>query len=194
MRPARTTPRRCWPRRGSLRLALGVCLALSGLTAWPQASEQQLIKAAFIEKFTRFTDWPTQSSVHDPDKPFELCVAGADPFHGALDELAAITPMKGKRAVVHYGRALDQIDTCNVLFVASSESTRLEAWLARARDRAILTVGDAPGFGERGVMINLYRSDDHVRFEINHGAGRAAGLVLSSRLLSLARLVGEPTP
>lgn len=182
------------------RTAMGAALVLSVLLGWPvavaapQASEQHLIKAAFVEKFTRFTQWPVQSSVNDPSKPFHLCVAGADPFAGALDELVRLTPIKGRRAVVRYGLAPTQIEPCNILIVTGANTAQLDAYLARARERAILTIGDAPGLAERGVVINFYQSADRVQFEINHRASREAGLVLSSRLLSLARLVGEVSP
>jgi hypothetical protein len=183
-----------------LRWCLAAVASLVALLAWhaapaaSRASEQQLIKAAFVEKFTRFADWPVTSSVNEPGKPFLICVAGPDPFDGALDELAGITPIKGKRAQVRYELEPRQVDACNVLVLTRASSEQLDAYLVRARARAILTIGDAPGFAERGVAINFYQSENRVRFEINHHASRAAGLVLSSRLLTLARLVGEPVP
>ena len=47
------------------------------------------------------------------------------------------------------------------------------------------------GIGEAGVMINFYRRDDKVRFEINARAAERNGLRISSKLLKLARVVGE---
>jgi hypothetical protein len=54
-----------------------------------------------------------------------------------------------------------------------------------------VTVGDTPGFGEAGVMLNLYVSNDRrVRFEANTSAAARAGIRLHSQLLRLARIVG----
>jgi hypothetical protein len=53
----------------------------------------------------------------------------------------------------------------------------------------ILTVSDAPGFVNRGGMIEFVLDSNRVRFEINLAAARAAGLNLSSELLRVATAV-----
>jgi hypothetical protein len=63
--------------------------------------------------------------------------------------------------------------------------------LESTEGRPILTVGDSEGYGERGVMINLYVEHGQVRFEINLEAARRSGLVFDFRLLELARLIGK---
>lgn len=50
----------------------------------------------------------------------------------------------------------------------------------------VLTVSDAPGFVQAGGMIGLKLRGGRIGFDINHGAARATGLVLSSQLLKLA--------
>ena len=167
--------------------------------AWPTvigAKERgpDLLKAAYIEKFTRFAEWPDASTVNEPDEPFVLCVAGPDPFHTALDELVKITPVKDKRAVVLYQIDETQVGRCNLLFVPASKSSQLESILEHTRGRPILTVGDTPGYAERGIIINLFGQGDRLRFEVNVDALHASGLTLSSRLLQLARVLGAKAP
>jgi hypothetical protein len=53
----------------------------------------------------------------------------------------------------------------------------------------VLTVGDTEGFTEAGGMINLTIVDQRVHFEINPDAARRAGMKISSKLLSLAKIV-----
>ena len=55
----------------------------------------------------------------------------------------------------------------------------------------MLTISDVPDFAAQGGMIGLKLRADRVRFDINQGASRRAGLVLSSQLLKLA---DEVTP
>ena len=50
----------------------------------------------------------------------------------------------------------------------------------------MLTVSDMEGFAEAGGVIGLMKTDEKIRFEINLLAAKEAGLVISSRLLSLA--------
>ena len=56
---------------------------------------------------------------------------------------------------------------------------------ANAR-QPLLSVGDEPGFLERGGIIALKLSDGRVRFDINLATARETGLRLSSQLLQLA--------
>ena len=56
-----------------------------------------------------------------------------------------------------------------------------------------LVVGELEGFVRRGGMISFVVEGDRVRLAVNPSRAEAAGLRLSSRLLSLARLV-PPAP
>jgi hypothetical protein len=53
-----------------------------------------------------------------------------------------------------------------------------------------VTVGEAEPFLRRGGAVWLRLPDRRVRFDVTLQAARAAGLTLSSRLLSLARVRG----
>ncbi len=81
----------------------------------------------------------------------------------------------------------------HIVFVAAGEEARLRA--SQAIVPGVLTVGESPGFAERGGVIRFILVEDKVRFEINQGAGEIAGLRLSGQLLKLATLVrNDPTP
>ncbi len=59
--------------------------------------------------------------------------------------------------------------------------------------RPVLTVADSPTFLEQGGIINVFAGDEgRLRFEIAPRHASDAGLVLSSRLLALARIVNVP--
>ena len=58
----------------------------------------------------------------------------------------------------------------------------------------MLTVGNSQQFAEAGGMIGFFMQDSHVRFAINPGAAQHANLRVSSKLLSLAKLVNYPAP
>ena len=67
-----------------------------------------------------------------------------------------------------------------MLYIAAGERAPMPL------ERGLLTVGESPGFIERGGIINLVEVDGHIRFQINQKAARQAGLIVSSRLLTLA--------
>jgi hypothetical protein len=52
-----------------------------------------------------------------------------------------------------------------------------------------LTVGESAAFADSGGMINFLVDDNKLRFDVNAEAGRRANLMMSSRLLGLARRV-----
>lgn len=161
----------------------GALLGLSPANAQSRPAEEYEVKAAYIYNFAKFVDWP--SSV---GSRLRLCLVGPSPFGGALD---------GIRGRLVKERALEvvQLDGdasaagCQMLFVSAAEERNLDRIVARARGSDILLLGDSEGFAQRGIMINLYVEEGKVRFEINLPAIRRSGLSVSSKLLSLGRLV-----
>jgi hypothetical protein len=147
------------------------------------------LKAEFIERFTRFIEWPPGSSVREPDIPFDICIAGTNPFGEYLTALARDVKIKNKPVRIVPIKKEQHLEACNVLFITAGEKPHLDEILGKVSETPVLTVGDTPGFAEKGVLINFYRSGNYVRFEINNGAAGRSGLRFSSRLLKLARLV-----
>ena len=170
-------------------------LLLAGVRLRAQVANEYEVKAAFLYKFASFVEWPEGSGVPGlggnslrPAAGAEKCIAvvGQDPFGTALDEVVA-----GKFSVRRF-RSGQEPTECRIVFIAASEKKRLPALLEHLRHSAVLTVGDTPGFCEQGGIINLTLTGNHVSLEINPDAAVMARLQLSSRLLSLARIVHQP--
>ena len=75
------------------------------------------------------------------------------------------------------------------MFIASSEAFRIDSILDYIGTKPVLTVGDTSGFGEKGVIINLYIHNDSVGFEINYEASKKATLQINSQLCTIGRLI-----
>ncbi len=159
---------------------------LPGVAAGEAVPEYEL-KAAFIYNFALFVDWPAEARKGDT---FHLCVAGRGPFETALDALRG-KPVKSQRLAVRRVDGVQDLADCHMLYVAPAEEMRLARLLGQAEGRPILSVGDAEGFSQRGVMINLRMRQDRLTFDINLNSTRRAGLAMSSRLLNLANSVIE---
>ncbi len=149
------------------------------------------VKAEFLERFTRFVEWPADRWPDDT-APFVICLAGRSPLNAVVVSRAREWRIKGRRVEVREESEPQRMVDCDLLVVAASESSRLEWLLERTARRPILTVGDGDGFGRRGVIVNFFLDAEVVRFEVNQRAVEASGLELSSRLLKLARLVESP--
>jgi hypothetical protein len=176
-------------RPGALR---GGVAALCLLTAIPllradhsEASEYQ-VKAAFLMNFTKFVEWPA-GAFRDASQPITICVYGDDPFGAALDQVVEGESVSGRRLAVDRLRRPPAPKTCQVLFISRSE--RDAPAIVAAAGPGVLTVSDQDNFLHDGGVIAFVLQARHVRFDISLRAAAKASLVISSRLLNVARAV-----
>lgn len=166
-----------------IRRALAILLLLMLPPAQAGPSEYE-IKAAFIYQIARFVEWPQRGESLSP----RLCLLGGNPFGSALDSIRDRL-LEGRRMnVVLLDPSVD-LRGCTLLFIATPAEKFLDRIAALSRDAGLLTFADTEGFAQRGAMVNFFLENDKVRFEINLEAARRSGLKISSKLLSLARIV-----
>jgi hypothetical protein len=181
---------------GLIRLLLGSPILISylglvhisGNCAPTQGPSEYKVKAAFLYSFTKFVQWPP-STFSNSNDPVTVCVFGENPFGGALQEILAGKTFNGRPFAVKEVTGTQQARGCLILFISSSERKRLKTILESLDGAAVLTIGDTQGFAEDGCMIDFVLEDSKMRFEINTIAADHARLKISSKLLSLARIV-----
>jgi len=177
-------------RLGALGAAALVCALLVALAPRGSAASEvgeYEIKAAFLYNFALYVEWPKDGA---PDAgTFVIGVLGEDPFGPILDRIAHNKTVNGKKIVIKRFDTIEDYTPCHILFIAASEADRLAAILKTLNDAPVLTVGDTTGFGQEGVIINLYVEQGKVRFKINLAAAQRVGLTISSKLLRLATIV-----
>ncbi|HEU5135716.1 MAG TPA: YfiR family protein [Steroidobacteraceae bacterium] len=184
-RSVRGTPLRRWLLGAACVLAASVC---SGTLSAPPAAEYQ-VKAAYLFNFGQFVEWP-QHAYASPAAPFVIGIVGEDPFGKTLDDVIAGESFGGRPLVVRRFGSSEDISACNILFIGSSEAGRLEKLLKLLQGRSVLTVTDIAGAERRGAIIALYNENKRIRMRINVAAARASNLVISSKLLRPAEIVG----
>jgi hypothetical protein len=181
--------RRCRP----WHLACGLALAAF---AWalisPSSMEGQRskpteyeVKATYLYNFSRFVEWPHKVTQTQSDS-FSICVLGQDPFGTALNAILADETIAGKSVQAKRIPTPQDAVNCRVLFISSSENTRLKQIFATLGDASVLTVSDLPEFTQRGGMVQFILEGSRVRFEVNLATAEHAGLTLSSELLKVA--------
>lgn len=176
-----------WIRAYLMILCIGFLMPISAVA---QQSEYT-IKAVFLEHFTRFIEWPESFEIADASYPFYVAVIGENPFGSILDQIYSDQKIKNRKVEILYISTLDEITECQILFISSSNEEILPEILSRTRNKPILTVSDTNGFAENGVLINFYLAGNKIKFEINETAVHESGLIMSYRLLSLARIVNQ---
>jgi len=174
--------------RGNL-VAATICVgalllsASAFLGAQAHPSEYQ-VKAAYLYNFGKFMNWPESGQAE-----FHLCVLGDDPFGTSLDSTITNATINGKKVAARRLSGVQDAEGCEIAFIASSESGRLERDLAALKKLHVLTVSDMPDFIRRGGIIQFVEEDRKVRFEVNLKAAQESGFTLSSELLKVAAKV-----
>ncbi|MGM0407815.1 MAG: YfiR family protein [Bacteroidota bacterium] len=148
-----------------------------------------VLKAVYLEKFSRFITWPEECSMDDPNQPFIISVIGKSPLTENLKQIYAIKEIKKKRVIINQIEDLKDIEGCHILFIAESEKNKLDKIIALTKHQPILTVSETKGFAEKGVLINFYEEDNKLRFEINETAVFKSPLQMSFYLLNSAKIV-----
>ena len=148
------------------------------------------IKAVFLYKFARFVEWPA-ATLGDPGDPIVLGILGEDPFGRTLEKVIQGKTAQDRELVVRRFARIQELESCHILFITSSQKRRLFDILAHLDRAAVLTVGEMKLFARDGGMIRLVEKDEMIRFEINPEAAARAGLKISSELLKLAEIVRD---
>jgi hypothetical protein len=174
----------------ALLLLLVLSLAQSGVswaTPPPRTAPEHAVKAEFIERFTRFIDWP-DSAFASPSAPFVVCAWGRGPLTSQLEQAVSRQPIKARPVRFQHVESRDGLQPCHLLYVATPDRAVVRGIVASTRGRPLLSVGDQPGLADEGVLINLFLdAQGFVRFEINLDAARLSGLKISAKLMRLAR-------
>ena len=161
--------------------------------AWPAppaAAAEYQVKAAYLFNFGQFVEWPLRA-YDSPGAPFVIGVVGDDPFGKILDEVIAGESLGGHPLVVRRFRNPEDISACNILFIGRSEAARLDETLKVLQGRSVLTVTDIAGAEHRGAIIALVNENNRIRMRINVAAAKASNLVISSKLLRPAEVIGS---
>ena len=142
------------------------------------------IKAAFIYNFARFTEWPDEST------ELNVCIYGEDPFGSSIDKLNG-KQSKGRTIRVIRTRSIDEVKKCHIAFlnIIPPERRLFVQALRDIQGASVLTISDAEGVVDFGVMIGLRIDNDKVAFDVNHTVAKASNIGISAKLLRLAKVV-----
>jgi YfiR/HmsC-like len=173
------------PQCLAMVIAIFVLLRVPVLRAQqPRVSEYQ-VKATYLYNFARFVEWPAKIATAKSDS-FAICVLGQDPFGKILDDTVAGETIGSKAVLAKRLSKPQDAVSCRVLYISSSEDSRLKEILALLEKAGVLTVSDIPQFSRRGGMIQFVLDGNKIRFEVNLASAEDAGLSLSSELLKVA--------
>lgn len=179
-------------RRRSIPLWAALSCILVGLN-WPgpvsgaEGTLEYKVKATFLFNFAKFVTWP--AAAVPAGAPLVVGVVGQDPFGGVLDQVLAGQSVSGHAFEIRRFPTVERAAGSHIIFLCRSEKERSAAALAALRGRPVLLVSETDAFCEQGGQVNFVVIEGKVKIEINPDECERAGLKVSSKLLSVARIV-----
>ncbi|MEQ6118285.1 YfiR family protein [Reichenbachiella sp. MALMAid0571] len=171
----------------SIALAL-ILICGTSLYAQISISREYQIKAVFLLNFTQFIEWP-EDAFATTDSPLVIGVLGENPFGTQLKETIAGEKINGHPLAVEYYKKVEDINSCHILFVSSSQMPKFEEVVSNLTGKNVLIVDDANNYMHQGSMIKFFNQSNKIQFQINPDAIKNTQLTVSSKLLRVAKVV-----
>jgi hypothetical protein len=170
-----------------LKVAITIIFTLIFVAPTQAQLDERIATAAYIYNFLRLTEWPTP-----PKQPFHLCILG----HTSLDEQLHLLEGKQVRKdvtiLVHHVSIDEELGFCRAIYFDGRKRKQIDVLLRKLHGQAALTISDADGLAEHGVMIEITSLNKRLAFDINLKVARHLKMNFSARLLKLARFVTTP--
>ena len=176
----------CW-RIAALSLVIVTCAIPT--TTQAQVLNEYEAKGAFLFNFVRFIEWPVNAFA-DSSSPLIIGVVGDDSSSAVIERVVNGKIANGRRLVVKRFSDFKSLTSCHIVFVRSSDRDKIRQTLTAAGPAA-LTVGENEGFAKWGGIVNFTIVGGKLGLEINQRSAERAGLKISAKLLSLARVIKD---
>ena len=161
-------------------------LPVSFVHAQNKTASDYQVKAVFLFNFTQFIDW-SPGIFYSPQEAFVIGVIGENPFGDFLNGTVSGEKCGTHPIVVKYYRKAEEVRNCHMHYINSEDPEEVKNILASISPKNILTVSDIDDFTKRGGMVQFYIENNKIRLRINAERSKAAGLTISSKLLSVAK-------
>ncbi|NOQ76479.1 MAG: DUF4154 domain-containing protein [Methylococcaceae bacterium] len=157
-----------------------------------QSLEKQTVLTMLTLNIARFTRWPEQVFINT-ESTLNLCVFGDNIIQQSFTTINNKTINNNTLHIVNISR-LRNLKRCQILYLSDLERNRLTSLLEELKGQPILTIGENLAFIKAGGMIGLELIQGKFQLNINLPIVKEAKLVISSRLLKLAKIFDFSPP
>jgi hypothetical protein len=151
------------------------------------------LKAIFLYNFASYVEWPLGTF---PNEKASLVIGvyGSSAIDETLQTIANSKKVGERKLEFRKFASVNEIRNCQILFISRDVSASQHAEILKAlKDKPVLIVGESPGFAAQGASINFFIEANKIRFEVNTNVTKRLGLKVSSKLLSMAKIVSDDT-
>lgn len=148
-------------------------------------AQKEKFQSIFIYNFSKYVKWPDNMN----SGKFVIGVIGSPAMQSELKAMAATKNVNGLPIEVRQFNSVAEVKDCHILYLASTESGKLDQIVSQTNGKSILIVTDKPGLAEKGASINFVEVDGKIKFELSQQNAEQRGLKVAGSLSSLAILV-----
>jgi hypothetical protein len=178
----------CFSRRAFCILQIILFSSFGLYSVQAEVSQEYKVKAAFLYNLAKMVEWPEENGLLVSSGVFAMCFFGEESFGDELDSLQGKS-IQDRLIELKRGVPLESITQCHVLFISIEEQNNLADILPVLNGLPVLTVGESEYFAENGGIVNLPQVGGRIRIEINLKMAQNVGLKMSSKLLTLAKII-----
>lgn len=154
----------------------------------PAQYNADVMKAVYIEKITRFIEWPPSANGKDTTV-FIIGVFEDSKFYNALNDVFKGKKIKDKKVIINKITAPNQLNSCDICYFSGKDISEVKRFVKEANNNGVLIISEINGYGEAGIHINFYVEEDKLKFEINKESTDLGKFRISSLLFKSAKII-----
>lgn len=160
-------------------------LVLTGRSERAQAQDiDHKAYTLFLYNFMKYIEWP------NTEGDFVVGVVGNSPIVTELMKLAESKKAKGRKILVKTLSSPDDMYGCSMVYITSSKSSLLKAFIEKSKGKSILIVGEREGLARKGAAISFVIEDDEsLKFDLNKSVMDSHSLKVTNLLMQLATVI-----
>lgn len=169
------------------KLAIALILQLCTVSLL-QAHPEERIKAAYLERFAMFIQWPY------PIEKYNVCIYEDKSFANLLSKnyQSALFNNRPLNVIpLAAGASAETLGTCHILYYRGSKPNQNTATLNHLQNTHVLVISDDADDAKSGGMLSFYLQNNSYRFMINQRNLTNANLSASYKLLNFGTVI-EP--
>ncbi len=163
-------------------------LVLSSKNVFAQKYSEYDVKAAYVYNFAKFINWPPH--YFENKDVLVIGIYKNQNFGEVLEKVLENKKIKTKFWEINFINSVEDFEPCDILFVSNCSKEETIKLLKKVNKKSTLTIGNnIQKFCQYGGIINFTPKGSKKRFEINNNAAQKHKIKISSKLLTLARII-----
>lgn len=165
-----------------------ILLAIFAISFKPGTQvDEMTMKAIYIERFSRFIEWPESMN----NDFFRIQIIGDKSLAKKFRKAYKGLKIKKKSVLIHeHEPGYNKNFNPHIVYV--TDKYKIPKIVSQIKNNPVLVISEGSGCAEKGAMINLFKQQAKLKFEINELALSGTPLYVSYRLKKAAQRIVNP--